>query len=488
MEGEFMRRLQFFICLIATLLGVQQFAEDHNHFKVQARLFPTVFQPTIKTSPGYGITVAQNDDFVFVAAPATSTDTTGGLFTGAVYVYKRDGNTWKNTQIITRTEFVNTPSIFAINFTGLFQVASQKDWLFISSVGPFLDKKGSVLIYRLNPKTSHWDPAQILDSSTPGLSDLAAVGSVTGERGALFGLYFGADVEHGHLIVGAQSQLNTSAQGNPLVNSGAAYIFKLDQETQLWKFKQKLLNPRGVAANDYFGANVAIHDDIALVGSGTIVFSRKTTPSSVYVFQHKNDKWKYVQRLHGRTLTDKAPAPPITVDPTTVDGFGRALAINKEWVVVTAPLENKSDAQPFAGAVYFYRIDPNPDAKKRLHFKQKFFPNTASSLFIGAFHVALHDHVVLVPDPARTGPTGNLFQGGILKFLFNGHKWVRGKTIFDPQGNANDFFGEGVSVQWDYAVGGTDTLLFPLLLSSIADITAPAPSPTPDKVLIFKRK
>lgn len=486
--------MTFFFCVHQIEANIET---THDHFKVEKRLFPTIpaiFSPGLPFQ-GYGVAVAQNDDFVFVAAPGTSTDLLGGALIGAVYVYKKDHGRWKNTQIIMRPEFVNSP-IPIINITGALQVISQKNWLFISNLGSAFDLKGSVLIYRLNEKTELWELAQILDSETPGVGSLPAMNSKTGEVGAAFGVFFSADVEHKNLIVGAQGQQNTDANGNTLINSGAAYIFTFNDDTQLWEFKQKLTNPKKVTANDFFGANVAIHDDLALVSTGALPITQKPTNSSVYVFQHKNNKWKYIQRVRG-TLTSKSATLesktiefpfPFPVDPSTVgNAFGATLAMNKAWVLISAPLENKSPSEILSGAVYFYRIDADAHAKKRLHFKQKFFSKSPSSHLVGAFHLAVHDHMALVPDPTRTGPTGNQFQGAIMTFRYNGKKWKRAKTLFDRRGQTNEFFGPGVSLSWKRAVGGSDTLLIPMLLNQLLGVPFPS-TLSRGKAIIYERE
>lgn len=480
-----MRRVMKLAQILVGLMVSLVIGLHAGHLKVKAELYPTINTPEVPLQSAYGITIAQNGDFVFVAAPSTSLNFTGGVLTGAVYVYKKDHNKWHNTQIITRTELVNVQEL-VVNYTGLFQVESQQDWLFLSNIGPTASSKGSVLIYRLNKETSKWEPVQILDATTPGLTDLSATNPDTGETGALFGLYFSADVPHGHLLVGAQTQQNVS-NGQALINSGAAYLFKLDEKTQQWRLKQKFVNPTGMAADDFFGAKVALHGDLALVSNGPVTLTQKTGESFVYVFQHKKNHWVYTQRLHASTIEAKSGNFGVGAERSLGSGFGGSLAMNTRWAIVGAPFETQAGGASSSGAVYFYQIDTNSHGVKTLRLRQKFFSRSPSSALTGVYHFALHDDVVLVPDPARAGPTGNPHQGGIIVLQYNGHRWVPKKTIYDPHGVANDFFGAGVSLSQEYIIGGNDTLFFPLFFANLITPAVPDGTLPGGKVLIFQR-
>lgn len=497
-----MRKLIILIAAIVVLFSVP-IGASNQQFKLQAKLKPTMVNTFFPAA--FGLTVAQNDDFVFVSAPGTSTNAPGGTITGAIYVYKKEHGRWKNTQIITRTEFVNlAPGAEFANLTGLLQVVSQKNWLFISHIGTPIDFRGSVLIYRLNPKTSIWEPSQILDSSTPGLENLTPITpgdkfpprDTTMQHGAFFGFNFSADVENGHLLVGAQYQQNTDRHGNPIINSGAAYIFKLDEATQVWRFKQKLVNPNKIKPNNYFGSSVAIHDDLALVSTASMEFITKTTNTSVFVFQHTGDKWRYVQQLKGKSnpmwckyasINPLDPVIPTRQTTRVGNAFGAAIAMNKQWAVISAPLESKSAKRKLTGAAYFYKIDEDNNHSKRLRFTKKFFSTSASSHLIGAFHVAVHDTMALVSDPTRTGPKGHPFQGALMIFRFQDGKWHQEKPLFARHGKAFDFFGTGVALSRHFVVGGTDTAFFPMLLSQFFTIPMP-PNITQGFAEIFSRE
>lgn len=477
---------------------------EAEKYKLQAELTPTITTASAP-STGYGLSVKKNGNFVFVVAPATLPTAAG-----AVYVYKKKGSKWVHTQTIVGEDF---------NILGGIQVDSQGDWLVISHIGAIdntLTLQGAVEIYHLNRKTSQWEHTQRLDSTTPGLEELSTISpndmfppiTQQFEHGAFFGFFFSLDAENGHLLVCAQYQQNSDSHGNILINAGAVYAFDLHKKKATWEFAQKIVNPFRVKSNDTFGANVALKGNIALISTGSVVFVPKQKSASVYVFYHDGKQWQFSQRIRGdqggfstmpdtvnpsamatmfdpgHMITTLSEAPPVI--PASA-AFGAALAVNHDWAIVTAPLENRSSKHKLAGATYFYRIYTEHDGKKKLHRVKKVFSDDPASNLTGLLHVAIKNDTVLIPDTGRTGPKGER-QGGIMVFRLEDGKWKQTKVIYDPNGEAFGLFGEGVSLTKKYIVGGTDTLLWPILANTYFSIPPVIPlPPQPSKTLIFKR-
>jgi len=444
-------------------------------YKAEQTLLPT--EPGVSNngnSTGYGSSIAKNGDYLFVAAPTTGFQPAPignmAIAMGAIYVYKKTGSEYVQTQIITNS---------FLNFLGAQQIESHKDWLFISRPAT-AGFRGSFQVYRLNAETGIWELTQELNNTIQGLYDLTAgdrtsnsFSDQTKEHGAFFGFNFDVDATLGQLLVSAQYQKNKKK-----INSGAVFAFTLDPKTNLWVFKQQIINPRhGAVKNDTFGANVVVHNNLALISTGAVNPAPKVKDGHVYVFEMINGEWKYVQKITGKP--SKAPA-------TVGNAFGASLVMNDDWALIGSPLEARSKTQLYSGAVYFYEITGKV-GHRRLHLKQKARSDDHSSVFTGYSHLALYDDTALISDPCRSGHQGAR-QGGILVFTLGDKRWHRQKVLIDRKGTAFSFFGEGVALSRKHAFGGTDQFLLSNLYNSLHILPAIPPGAQPEKVIVFKKK
>ncbi len=479
------------LCLSALVAGVtgQITAKE---FKLETVLKPEIFTGVGSIGPDFGSAVKKNGSYIFVAAPLTFASEAG-----AVYVYKQDGHKWKQQQIIT-TQFDN--------LLGLFQVDSDGDWLAISSVVTLgvdgFDLKGSVVLYRLNHETGLWDKWQVLDRNSPGLQGLTRANSNftffppsnAYEEGANFGFTLSLDAKNGHLLVSAQGQKKKGKR-----NAGVVYAFDLNKKTGQWQFIQKISNPIKVRKNDTFGTNVAIKDDVALIGASPIFPFPKATPTSVYLFQREGKKWRFRQRVHGDQKKSTTIVPLIAKtqdvvsslrgDPTDVgDAFGAAIAVNEKWALISAPFENRTRRHHFAGAFYFYEILKDSKGKKSLKRVHKAFSDSHNTNLTGLLHVSLDGDTAAIADAWRQGPKGAC-QGGVIVYAAGKKGWKRQEVLYDPHGHSSAFFGGGVSVTKNHILGGTDPLFYAFISESLGIILPPAivdPHKS-NKAILYKR-
>jgi|GEM_PF-5208505 len=127
--------------------------------------------------------------------------------------------------------------------------------------------------------------------------------------------YFGDQVaiDGQYAVVGAHYD-----DANAIVNSGAAYVFqRLHGE---WVFMQKLSADDG-AASDYFGSSVAVAGDYIFVGASADDNENGTDAGSVYVYRITNGSWAQTQKI---------------IDPAgeASDNFGSTAAATEEYLVV----------------------------------------------------------------------------------------------------------------------------------------------------------
>ena len=102
--------------------------------------------------------------------------------------------------------------------------------------------------------------------------------------------------------------------------SGSAYIFRWDGTT--WNEEQKL-TPSDGAPSDFFGIDVSAHGDVALVGSFWDD-DNDTNSGSAYVFRWDGNFWNEEQKLTAS-------------DGTRSDGFGWAVALDSNIALIGAP-------------------------------------------------------------------------------------------------------------------------------------------------------
>lgn len=495
------------------------------------------FQGTVPGSPAFGsgygtaVHIHQNEKYLFVSAPFARS---GGLVaSGVVYVYKKDcHNFWNLIQII-ETKGVS-------DHLGGFEVLTQGKWLFISSIGtpidgtsvdPEQDLTGSISIYKFEKATGQWEFKQFIDMNTPGLGGLSpsspqglnvTLPAFLFQQGASFGLTFAVDVRQGLMLVGAEYQQNTDPSGNLAMNSGSVFALKLKHDK--WTFLQEIKCPDGSFANNTFGANVEMYDDLALISNSPVAqipriavppFFNPPLPrtnGTVYVYQFKFNKWLFIQKLVGDQVNPTpipfsplfcncagqpdcpvpcplCPPPFQCIDTNTQisDSFGSSLAINKNWAVIGSGLEQLEPNGPLSGAVYFYRIQ-ECSGKKKLVRKQKVVSNDPTTQGTALHGLAILRDTVLISDPLHTGPNGEAQQGAILVYNLKKGKWVQKATLFDPQGSANGFFGFSVYATDHYVVGGSSVFTTGLLFGEFGNPLIPPVIPFQDgSVVLYKR-
>lgn len=473
------------------------FALHADTFTIQQTLTPSL--PGIPgIGDGFGQTVKIYDKWLFVASPEASPD--GKTGQGAIYVYRKRDNTWLNTQIITTNGISD--------HLGDFQIEMHDKWLFLSAVGTPIganqddvalhqDFTGAVLIYRYDPLDRLWKFSQSIDRTTPGLSELTPASPPTipqdpasppsqDQQGACFGLRFGVDLKSKIMLVGAQFQQGVDVAGCPIKNSGAVYAFKLNEKGQ-WVFTQKITNPDGMAADDVFGANIAIRGRLALISNAGI-FNRPRLGSNsfVYVFFCENGQWSLLQKLSGDQENPTPISSPTLGNITVGDAFGSSLTIDNRWAIIGAALETKDAGGLLSGAAYFYKIG-KVDGIKQLIRMQKVYSDDPTSQGTAFLHVALQGDTALISDPMRQGPAGQS-QGGIMVFRFKEDTWQHISTLYDPNGQPFGFFGVGVSKFDKHYVGGDGATIAGQFFSTIGNPVITSPALSAGDAVIFTRQ
>lgn len=213
---------------------------------------------------------------------------------------------------------------------------------------------------------------------------------------------------------------------------GAAYVFVRSGDT--WSQQAKLTAEADAAADDTFGASVAVSGDRAVVGAPTASDGR---PGAAYVFIRSDTTWTRQQ-----VFTAGA-------DASNDDLFGAVVAVEEDTVGVGAPLAEVG-ATANQGSVTVFLWAGNTWARQARLVADD---GAADDQFGGA--VALSGDSLIVG--ARLADiAGEVDQGAAYVFTRSGLSWSQQQKLTDPEGASGEYFGSGVGISGSVAVAGAN--------------------------------
>lgn len=256
----------------------------------------------------YGYSVAASADWVVVGAPFGDND--GGHDAGSVYVYRRDWADWEWDAKLTANDGDD------LDHFGM-SVAVFGDTVL---VGASNETSGRGAAYVFTRSGDSWGIPQKLTAAPPGH-----------EFGISVALY------QDTALVGALDDGT---------GKGAGYVFT--RATGPWLFQGKLTDA-SVAAADYFGCSVALHQDTAVVGA----FADDADLGSAFVFTRAGTTWAKQQKL-------------VASDRAAHDFFGWAVGIDRDTVLAGA--HGDDDGLAGSGSAYvFNRTDTTWTQGQKIH-------------------------------------------------------------------------------------------------------------------------
>jgi len=211
----------------------------------------------------FGWWVLLAGDTAFIGAPG---DADNGVGSGSTYVFTRTGSTWTQQQKLLASDGVAGDSFGSSIAKDGDTVLIGADWDDDNGVD-----SGSVYVFTLVGTT--WTQQQKL---------LASDG--------IGGAYFGVSVS----LSGDIALIGASRDDDNGVYSGSAYVFTRTGTT--WTQQTKLLASDG-AAGDRFAVSVDLSGDTALIGSWMDDDSGSNS-GSAYVFTRTGTNWFQQQKLH----------------------------------------------------------------------------------------------------------------------------------------------------------------------------------------------
>ncbi len=342
----------------------------------------------------FGVSVAIDGDTALVGAPQH--DPGGSSNQGSAYVFTRSGSAWTERARLNGAggaasdDFGRSVALVA----GVAIAGAPLD-----NVGPDPDE-GSVTVF--TGAGTAW-------TRVASLTGVGAEESWFGEA---------VDVHYDTAIVGASYE-DVGANAR----QGAAYVFVRNGLT--WSLQARLVAGDG-AAEQHFGASVAVEGDIAIVGTSPLNHS-----GAAYVFVRSAGTWAQQAKLTA---------------PVAGSNFGSAVALSGTTAVVGAPWEPVDGSLRVGAAYVFVRSGTSWPQQARLAAGE----GAEFDLFGGAVSVS-GNTALIGADQDYVGP---LRSGSAYVFVRSGTSWSQQAQLVATDGNTNWLFGEAVAVSGDAALVG----------------------------------
>lgn len=328
--------------------------------------------------------------------------------------------------------------------------------------------------------------------------------------GALFGAAL--DISGNYAIVGAQGETEDVFGNNTLPSAGAAYILERPLSSA-WQVKQKLV-PSDREAADYFGGDVAINGTTAVVGAfdkNMLEGNTYTHAGAIYIFERDNngtwnevkkivaldtgagDHFGYKVAISGNYIIVGSPIDAedengnntlgasgaayiiekdgngnwnqvqkiVASDRAVAALFGASVDINGNYAIVGAYQEDTdsigNNTLNNAGAAYLFERDGNG------HWQQIQKLVAIDRAITDRFGIAVSIYGsnaivgAYLEDEDEQGLHFKSAAGAayVFKRDTNTGNWNQQKKLVSPDRDPNDYFGQSVFINNDYAIAGS---------------------------------
>ena len=434
--------------------------------------------PNLTTGDWFGSNVSLSGDYLAVSAHADGGYS--GSYTGATYLFKRDGRDWDLER-----EIVDTQWPFASLDSGDFfgwDLALDGKYLVVG--GPYFDGKsgsngGSVYFFKRSgdtwfvPSGYVWYPQQqmpskrrfsatdlgvgVLPSSyqnfkttstTTPVCDATTADSKFGTAGQSAGNKAVSASDHGKWICfRAKNDLGVYGYGRWQVDLTSPTVTISQDSDSVDASGMEM----ALKESDNFGREVALDGDYMAVGAPGIDGHSGEGTGAVYIFKRVDGVWVLKQEI-----TDQATG---FTRLKAYDNFGGGVALDGAYLAVGAPYDDGSSGSS-TGAIYiFKRTGENWAFEREISDGTNGFNNLRSGDIFG-WQIDLDGDYLVVGSYTDKGSSGN-HTGAAYIFKRSGTAWTLQQEISDRSGSlpglrAYDSFGASVSISGDYiAVGAT---------------------------------
>jgi len=217
-----------------------------------------------------------------------------------------------------------------------------------------------------------------------------------------------------------------------LGESGAGFEGRVDVRDPFGSITT--LTPSDAEWNDVFGAGLALHDDMIVVGASMAVYDIGACgPGKGYVFERSSGGWTEVAQFAPHGFNN------------VVTFYGYKIDTDGETIVFGAPTDDEAASQSGsygAGAAYVYEKGPSG--------WQESAKLVASD---PAVATGFGTDIAVIGDQVLVGSNGR-GPGAVYVFERGPAGWVETQIITASNGQAGDRFGESLDVDGDLAVVG----------------------------------
>lgn len=245
-------------------------------------------------------------------------------------------------------------------------------------------------------------------------------------------------------MVGASRESNVYVGGSTQAAAGSVYVFKRTGTT--WTYQQRLTSS-DIGPYDNFGTSVSIDGDYAIVGAPYEDPNGISNSGSAYIFHRSGTTWTQQAKLNR------------TAQSTVNAYFGWSVDISGDTVIIGAYYANSQPNPwtfiPGAGTAYIYvRIGTSWAFQARLNASDR-----AQYDFFG-YSVAIDGNYVIVgaflEDPTIPYPFGSAQTNAGSAYVFerSGTGWTQISKLTAPDGTTSDEFGNSVAISGNHIVVG----------------------------------
>ncbi|KAJ5069909.1 hypothetical protein M0811_11421 [Anaeramoeba ignava] len=214
-------------------------------------------------------------------------------------------------------------------------------------------------------------------------------------------------------------------------SQGKVYVFNFNGTN--WNLFQNLTAIDG-ASNDQFGWEVSIYDNFIIVGSPYASVGSNSSQGKAYVFNFNGTNWNLFQIL---TASDGASA----------NYFGIGVSILKNYIVVGASTATVG-SNPSQGKAYVFNFNGTYWNQSQILVASDGGPYDGFGKSVG-----IAENFIIVCSPYATIDWRSC-QGKAYMFNYDGKYWNQSQILVASDGDAQNNFGNSVSITQNYIVIG----------------------------------
>ena len=264
--------------------------------------------PQIGLPESFGASISLQGDRLLIGEYADSD--ISGIMAGVAYIYQRTGTNWIETARL-------LPADLALwDYFGT-AVTLHDNYAMIGA--PFEDGHGtsSGVVYVFQENGGSW-------------TEVAKLTASDASQNSLFGNCI--DLSDNYAIIASVRSNN---------EQGAAYIF--EKRGDSWIETEKLIPSDGWTAGQYFGSDVSITEQYAIVGAPS-TFAVEGDIEAAYIFKRNNSNWTEIEKITN-SLTNYR------------ENFGNAVVCRNNTFIVGAPGFYGNNSP---GKVYIFELQQVP--------------------------------------------------------------------------------------------------------------------------------